>query len=209
MSGFLKRVAERALGRADALRPAANRYLIAVRDDDAGGMPAVENGPAPASGGAEYGDSPLRSERYDRPVRTDAPERIGATSGAVPAPDVQQQTPVPGAATAAPLRLVPWLTAPESASHHPERAQPQSEPAPMRTETRLLPLERSAASGAPAGIERVPSATAAEPPAVHVHIGRIDIRAIDAPPAKPTPERTGPRGPSLAEHLRARERNVR
>jgi hypothetical protein len=50
---------------------------------------------------------------------------------------------------------------------------------------------------------------ASEPPVVHVHIGRIDVRAIPPAPAPVAPRVQHPRRPSLEEHLRARDEGKR
>ncbi len=207
MTAFLTRVAERALGRGNALRPVVNRYLVAVRDDDARGTLAPANVPAVTpNGGSVKLETPLRVGRGDAPPRDDARARIDA--GVVTADAAAVRQPTPAAASAELVHLMPQpadSARAEAERSQPDRAQPERVSSQVRTEPRLLPLERAPASI----IERAPSGAPAEPPTVHVHIGRIDVRAIEASPAKPAPDRTAPRGPSLAEHLRARERNVR
>jgi hypothetical protein len=225
MTAFLARVADRALGRGNTMRPAVNRYLIAMRADDAGEAVAAPDAatmrPERDSGNV---DASLPVARYGAPAHTDA----DAPPRALESPE---RAAAPADSAAAAFRLV--QPRPDHGTRHAsgerlERQPPQPERAPLsvsieqrgddrpvvpspplRNDPRLLPLQQPTAVAAAGIIERVPAAAAAEPPTVHVHIGRIDVRAIDAPPAKTAPERAAPRGPSLAEHLRARERTVR
>lgn len=61
-----------------------------------------------------------------------------------------------------------------------------------------------AATGRPGGPPPAPG------PAIVVRIGRVDVRAVQAaPPPAPAPRRRPPAGPSLEEHLRARDRGRR
>ena len=68
--------------------------------------------------------------------------------------------------------------------------------------------QAAAGRAAERGAERA-EAPAAEP-AIVVRIGRVDVRAVQAAPAPaPAPRPRPAAGPSLAEHLRARDRGRR
>jgi hypothetical protein len=226
MSAFLARVAGRALGRGNAMRPAVNRYLIAVRADDAGdALAATDTATVRPERDSRNVDAALSVARYDAPAPSDVDAARSSRANEAP------ERTAASADSAAAFRLVParqdhstsTRAAGEALEREPAQAKraPPSTPVqagsddrpvvaspPLRNDPRLLPLERPQAVAASGIIEHV-AAGAAEPPTVHVHIGRIDVRAVDAPQPKGAPERSAQRGPSLAEHLRARERNLR
>lgn len=219
MSAYFARVANRLLNVGPTLRPTANRYLVALRDDD----PSVE---------ARRRETPIRP-RFAATIETppppagatgvaDAAGAAGATGAAAgprttqrAADDTALPDPLDGPAEERAIRAVPSV---ERVSLMPppareERAEPVQralvhEPQAPRA-ARLFPLEpprRSAATGLG---ERLETPSRVEPPSVHVHIGRIDVRAVEAPaPAKAPPTRGVLRAPSLADHLRARERGA-
>jgi hypothetical protein len=58
---------------------------------------------------------------------------------------------------------------------------------------------------------RAPGTPAAPPPTIHVHIGRVEVRAAVPPPASaPQPTAQAPRpGAALAEYLEKRWRGER
>jgi hypothetical protein len=106
---------------------------------------------------------------------------------------------------------VPLLAeaAPSTTPSPSERARAVPDVLPERRGPRLFPLEPERRPVAAGIVERLETPRQTEPPAVHVHIGRIDVRAVETPaPPKPPPGRRTPRAPSLEEHLRARERGA-
>ena len=69
---------------------------------------------------------------------------------------------------------------------------------------------RSRQQAQAAGRAGGPEAARSTEPAIVVRIGRVDVRAVQAaPPPAPPPRPRPPAGPSLAEHLRARDRGRR
>jgi len=78
-------------------------------------------------------------------------------------------------------------------------------PGPMSLEDPGGPVLTTSAPTSP-GRRDVPNAPgAAGEPTVHVHIGRIDVRAVHPPARPPEPARPRPPRPDLADHLRARD----
>lgn len=55
--------------------------------------------------------------------------------------------------------------------------------------------ERTAAS-------KTPGATLREPDEIQIHIGRIEVTAVQAPPARPSPQKAARKAPSLGEYLK-------
>lgn len=227
MSGYFARVTERVFGDETSVRPARNRYQIALAGDE-----------APA----------LSSERFERRAVTDrapspeaarpqperhAPSEGDAPAGARLAPSVplatipresmrlvESEPPVRSASKRAPVAeprdAASRAEVPERVDEPRARAQPQRSVEPQRSaeprrslEPRLLPVRRPAPPTTIGEALARPPASRHEPAPVHVHIGRIDLRAAEAPPPqKPVTERAM-RRPSLEEHLRARERGLR
>ncbi len=119
----------------------------------------------------------------------------------------------PAAAPDVPAREVSWAPGHASSSHGSQAARledvarplPSAHQAPAAGWTG--PSRQQARAAGQAG---EPTAASGTGPAIVVRIGRVDVRAVRAapPPAQAPPPRP-PAGPSLAEHLRARDRGRR
>jgi len=216
VSGYFARALERALGESKSVRPARNRYQLGLAGDETPALrsewfehhtvadrepPPEAARPQPAAQERREGDTPAGARlapplplatiphETTRLVESEPPVRPASKRARVAEPRV------PGAS------LVDVLQRPDEPR---ARAQPQ-----RSVEPRLLPVQRPAPQPTIGDAFAHPAASRHEPAPVHVHIGRIDLRAADAPPPKkPAPERAM-RRPSLEEHLRARERSLR
>ena len=221
MSGFLARVAARAVGEA----PLAGPRLPTV----------FERAQAtPAEGGLEGVDAEVSAGPLSR----------GETppSAALPRPGRTSPTPASDAdPIAAPARrresAAPEPEAPAAHALVPRAVEPLPEIAPATGDISVKPLAEAShavarpdpvaravpAAAAVAAVAAVPVAPAvlgfrarpapsqeavrsglAEPPTVRVHIGRLEVRANlqEAPPPRPRRAETAPPGPSLADYLR-------
>ncbi len=157
------------------------------------------------------------SGRGVRPGTAPAPAPVGPQTSA-------QATAVPPGLTAPPsgaAAVPPGLTAPPSgrAASGAEPAGP-GQPAGEPAEAAVPPgsratgpadvieatLSRQQAQAAGQGGE--PGEARSPEPAIVVRIGRVDVRAVPPPPPPP-PRSRAPAGPSLAEHLHARDRGRR
>lgn len=243
MSGFFMRIAQRVLGGGVSLRPATNRYLIALQPREHGILrdPSVDEHTLPPQ--ASRSDvRPLRSDpreprsvspQFEKGRTEDPPHSGGALVDSSPSVEVPLSVAALPSVNTSPLVATPLLNesrpkgavAPPSPRDTPlheaehvaktpigagnERLAPAAAPQQRLGEPRLLPLERPARFANGGGLtERSGLAQRSELPPVHVHIGRVDVRAISAPQPKAPPARTPMRKPSLAEHLRARERGA-
>ncbi len=216
MSGYFTRVARLALDADPKLQAVTNRFIAPrapatakmapdalLFDEHSGGEDAATELPPHRSQHAVRAGSALASEP---PTAGDLDVRSAeSTPSFAPMPGRTPRQP------ASPRRS----TAPPGDSPAPDTA---AAPAPgRRDETRTqLRLEQPAggarlmppaASPASRIDMRPPPADSAAPPSIHVHIGRIDVRAIQPPAPKVVPAlRTPLRKPSLEAHLRARDR---
>jgi hypothetical protein len=214
VSRFLERIVARTRGDGKQLRPVINRWSISRASD------LVEATVYVAADDAPQAQSPEASLSVEHKVAGAA-----ATAGA----QLHQQSGTPAGQRAPALthreprnedRLRPDVPASPAASKHrpSERrpvqtdrniVQPARQPSTQQRAPRLLPAQPPP-SYPPAGaaqshpstprIERVPDAT-------YIHIGRIDVRAVDAPAPKPPPARSAMPRPTLEAHLRARDRD--
>ena len=166
-------------------------------------------------------------DRAVPPVSQPAGDPAGAAAESLlPAPPAGSAVPgavAPGRAAALRPAAAPDVPAPEvsgaetsghaSSSHGSQAAWPEDVVQPLPS-ARQAPAagwtgpsrQQARAAGQAGG----PTAASGAGPAIVVRIGRVDVRAVRAAPAatQPPPPRP-PVGPSLAEHLRARDRGRR
>ena len=141
----------------------------------------------------------------------DGPPHLTALTSALSAARATVAAPVPATPPANPVSSA--TETPATPAHHAERAETRDEvravgPRPERPRTTFLeprPERRPAPSvSTRIRVEREPTAPP-EPPTVHVSIGRVDVRAIVAPPAASPARPPAPASrPSLEDYLRGR-----
>ncbi len=226
MNGFLARVVERTLGSGAPLRPVTNRWSISSARDL----------PLEISSGAEPTRALPSQQRRDARNDTARSATVHADDAHLVSSRVDVDVAIPvipsrgrlqsadGRATEVTNRVdapVILSEAPKARSRRTDGTYGADRPLESdrdlaRPETgldrapRLLPQQaapaiaaRPAATGARETVARAP-----EPAPVYVHIGRIDVRAVDAPVPKSTPAHPVLRGPSLEAHLRSRDRGT-
>lgn len=190
---YLMHLAARALGRAEsAIEPVLAPYFA----PEGRGLPGIatkDRGQAPpAQPGVLLQRGAAPPSQADAPARLPG-ERPGATSGA---PDRAVQIEQPAALQPAPAQPAPApaanLAAPlptGSALAHamPERDRPRGrrEHGAVTAASRTVLVTRAARSRP----SDVTQPTAVEPPAVHIRIGRVEIRAVPAPQNPTAPSR--------------------
>lgn len=215
--GHLARMAQRVLGLEGAVRPAIDRWHVAR-------APEANR----ASIAAFSFDEPVAATR---PVQAAAPRSTDGRAGVRQSHDSQAivEAVTPTAVIATPqdnkgrpaVKLVAQpgaRVAPESTAERDVLAagamlEIRSEH--RGREARLLPAQpvapHEAARRSAGAFENAHKTVRPdEPGPVYVHIGRIDVRAVDAPaPRAPqAAARTAIRKPSLEAHLRARDRGA-
>jgi hypothetical protein len=230
-TGYLAALAERTLGVAATLRPAAPSRFEPAQLAEGGLVEAVETSEAPAPAQRPPVESPpaVTSKPAERrllppvepsPVRLPpAPSAVELPAAGVPAspaepvpaapPAERTPEPAPAPAPGPPdvprgvtelARAVTALTGPFGPADQAGRRSPDQDETGPRGADR---------SGRGAAAERMESRYAdAEPqPPLVVHIGRIEVRAIEAPrPVAPAPRPApAPAGASLADYLLARD----
>jgi hypothetical protein len=212
VSGFLGRVASRAVGAATVASPRlAGPFGLREVEAPAGPEPARHAEPVSgaeregrhqpggsratsAGGGGSTARTTARSAGPGRPVG--GTERIDVS----PAPDAEPVTPPRVPSAAAELE-------------EPDPAPAKSSPPAIRSATGapapVVPLARATpAVPAPLAPATVATIAAAEQPQVRVHIGRLEVRASLEQPAPQPRRREEPRRPpelSLSDYLRGRQ----
>lgn len=218
VSGYFTRVARQALDTGPKLYVVTNRY-VAPRSPGA----AARSPEAPLFADSDSGGINLVAELPSRPSprQTIRAENMGATAPAPVTGDAQARvvvSPVP-AAPIADERDGPTVrqrsgapyddphTTDSAAALGPETRDETHAPFRLEHQTgsdRLMPPTAPAAGR---NDVRARTPESADSPSIHVHIGRIDVRAIQPPEPKAAPAlRTPLRTPSLEAHLRARDR---
>jgi hypothetical protein len=228
MSGYLHRLAARALGEGAAIRPLTRpRFASAAADREETLLGAADAQVSQQEPKRGHEPQRQRSALQTMP-RDTAPIRRARTAVEHPAPQspVQSEPHRPksvipptveavpsdgglkprasSAVRTAPFGQPPFVGAPEQAAkaHPPHSAGPRS--TPVRAITPVVPAPRVAASGlnrnvARREVERAPI------PDVHIHIGRVELTALTpASPvvrAAPATKRSG-----LDDYLRRTER---
>ncbi|HEY2937225.1 MAG TPA: hypothetical protein VGJ25_11540 [Gaiellaceae bacterium] len=214
MSDFLARIAARAVGEAPVARP---RLPALYEEPEAGaaevGLELVDEevaapaGPAPVHGDAAGGTN--RGATAVPPPEAPGPP---APSGHPEPPAVAPPAQPPHVASAPPMlgserdRLEPELVSAVASEHEaPERS---SAAVPAREAIAVPATPAVPDSGPPVGVPAEAAAVANdEPPAVRVHIGRLEVRAnLHEAPVQQRPRRDDapPQGLSLADYLRGR-----
>ncbi|HEU5003845.1 MAG TPA: hypothetical protein VFW71_13875 [Actinomycetota bacterium] len=218
-TGYLDALAARTLGTAPLLLPAT---LSRFEPDGPGALafgeaetmaeaPAVpEPGRPPVAGQAPR--TPEPSEALRSPARWPAtPRRVP------PAADLPAQYRAPAAQSAG------EPVANDGAGAWPPPGWPDERlPRPAAPWTRTVPASTAPVPAPPPGSPGAPAEAGqtahpapghqGDPPPVVVRIGRVEVRAVHAapPPVGVLPARQAPTaGPSLADHLLARERGLR
>jgi hypothetical protein len=220
VSGLLERLASRAVGETPVARPRVPALF--ERTETAGAPDDLELVTEETAGPPEPAVVRSRAADLERPSAPDHPP-------AAPAPPAGRRAAaraVPPAADAAPFGSVLAPTPPDPSGDR--IGDPPSAP-PLPGDARAVVCARGAeAAAAPppratvlaapairpapapsAPIARADSATLEidEPPAVHVHIGRLDVRAnLPQPAARPPARREDERAPalSLGDYLRGK-----
>ena len=162
----------------------------------------IHEGTAPTSAAAVPIAAPMA---LMAPAALGAPEapRASTTSSATEKPRATQAAPEPSVRTA--TRLPAAATAVTPLPRRP--VHPEAMPAPTTPRPRTVPplpphsLHRVAALQA--AMRQTPAPAARELPPVQVTIGRVDVRAVAAPPAAERSQRSTPRL-SLEQYLRER-----
>lgn len=208
MSDFIGRVAARAVGQRAAASPRVPSLFEAGAPPGAALEVIDEEIVAPAPTRATLGAPAAPRRSGDSPVASAAPAPLPGESAAMrveadalpPAePGVEAPPRETGERTPEPVATTP-SSAP-SGTQHEERA-----PAAVAVAAPVLTPALPVVARAPAHAVPMPAATPAEPPAVRVHIGRLEVRAnLQEQPRRP--ERPPvPRPPelSLGDYLRGR-----
>ena len=221
MSGFLGRVFERTLGSGAQLRPVTNRWSISRAPDRSleissstdsapRALPRAARNDSTRNASAYAVDAHLASSRADadaalpvipseapkpRSRRTDVTNRVDASVILSEAQKARSRR--TGETNGA------------DRTHESDRDVARRE-IQLDRSPRLLPQQpapaiatRPAAAGARETVARAP-----ESAPVYVHIGRIDVRAVDAPVPKSPAAHSALRKPSLEAHLRSRDRGA-
>jgi hypothetical protein len=210
VSDFIARVAARAVGeraaaspRVPALFGAAGPGLdsIEVIDEEVV-VPAPDSTLAEAPAPQGPGEPPTRSAALPPlPVESAAELDSGDAPSELPAPEPPARPSPRHVSDPALERLAPPQPAAPPPTRHERRAPPDVAVASPRP-TPALPI----AASTPASAAPTPAAALAEPPAVRVHIGRLEVRAnLQAEQQRaeraPTPR---PQELSLSDYLRGR-----
>lgn len=220
MSAFLARLAARAVGQVPVAQPRVpspfeaaagpeeSQHALEVIDDEVAVGPesAVTRSTAPAAADWPAGDATSRALSSAASSRTAArATRDPATQGTEPAPSGQRQD-----ATGRPDPRRPRTIVADQAA--PDEQALVSDTAPVPQASLIVPAEPPSAATPVASRSandaiRSASPSAAEPPAVRVHIGRLEIRANlpESAPARPPARQVREEaagGVSLADYLR-------
>ena len=148
-------------------------------------------------------------------VRENASEASAEEGKHAPAestrPAVRNHAHASEAASAASVlaRVVPatTLASPLASSVRPGRAEPATVTGYRAVPEALLPAQAERATARAADAARPATAAAAEPTEVHVHIGRIEVTAVQAPAPPKRPSRSGQAPMSLDAYLAKRQRS--
>ncbi len=162
------------------------------------GMPGLERPPRPAA---------VSGSDFFPGVDAEPPPRAPASGLRPLVPSLPPPAPPLSAPAAAQQSAVPGWTSPPAAAalspppFSPERPLPAARPPaypPPENRARGQAHAASGARSAPAPSTPVPSAAA--PPTIEIHIGRIDVRAIS--PSLPEPSRRPAPALSLGDYLK-------
>ena len=214
MTGVLGRLAARARGATEGLASAGirphlpSRFEAGIGSADRGfvelSLETVAPRPEPSAGATKLSptpDAPPARSAEPRPRQSAAP-----AAGSPLPPRRDPPAPLQPPAQAGPTqellpRQVNSAPAADRAPSDVERPMPHGRtPRPAAP----LPAPAPAAATTPLHIPRAAAPSAAEPPEIVIHIGRIDIRG-DAPgPPRPAPERSRRATTGLADYLRRR-----
>ena len=166
--------------------------------------------PTPSAAPPEIAPAAVASPRANHPRAPERPQRPPHPSAVVAAPPTRM--PQPPAPQPPPRRAPePLAPTPPGTAPGPPAPRPGAEP---EVATRLVPRPAVAAAPAPLGLLTVdpapesrpirqapPSPSAPEPPAVHVTIGRVEVRAAAAPSKPASRSRRRPKAMGLTEVL--------
>ncbi len=228
MNGFLARVVDRTLGNGVSLRPVTNRWSISrapglpletssAAEPDTRTIPSRERGDARNDGARSAarhtGDTRLVDGRVDADVAPPvAPSRGRRHSAGGRSTDVAERVDEPAVVRGAGRPQPADGRAPDGGYGADRTRESAGDVADLeaRRAPRLLPQQAAPAIAArpAAAATRQTVARATEPAPVYVHIGRIDVRAVEAPVPKSSPVRAPLRAPSLESHLRSRDRGA-
>jgi hypothetical protein len=216
---YLQRLTERVFGRGAQLVPATNRYLIgraplAPFDDE---LPERVELSAEARTPIDLGIR-MREPRAHASRNSEAPlpeptASIGRAAKLLERGDVSSRLaahvddPFARPATPAPAIDAPRERPAGTTTAAPATARHRS--ADAAAHARLLPRSPATPAASLGAAPVAPVREREEPPTVHVHIGRIDVRAVQTPAPRAQPARSPLQPPSLDEHLRARDRGRR
>jgi hypothetical protein len=221
VSGYFAGVVKRLFGVDPTLRPVTNRYLAARRIGDVqASLPssALEEHDGPQDAIDDRSDSAARPSTLARSADVqgvEAPQGVGTRrrqDEVAPSPGSGRSERGARSATIALERVL---------AEQPTQRETRNEAAGSRVvkartfateamhEARLLPPESVLAAVPPARLRDFsPGPAGSDSTTVHVHIGRIDVRAVEAPVPKTLPARPSMRKPSLEAHLIARDRGI-
>lgn len=205
MSAFFTRLCTRVLGMTTELRPVVNRYTAADQrtDQSAAGYLSPRR---QAETFAILEDSDSHRTSLPQDVRHFVPVENAADLREDVARDAEHADERAVGAAPGDERIVNGPR--RAALDRPERENEMPKPESPHDRRRLMP---PASISRPGMQQNIVFATElqqkqANSSTVHVHIGRIDVRAVSAAPEKKAPSRATMRLPSLEAHLRARDR---
>ena len=229
MSGYLQQLARQALGHRQPGQPRPLPRPQAARHDGEPPGPLEETVTTAATPAAVMAPTPSAAPRGQRATATPAPERLQAVVEpaiktrtevqAAPLAAVSGTMPAPLPFTRERLERIEFVQPPSPATpklpaetamttpgHEAAADRAEAAPATLRPQPQVPAAPRPAAASTIARAHESAPEPATAAPDVHIHIGRIELTALQQAAAPRSPRRTAAKpAMSLEDYLRQRD----